>query len=318
MDDHSLGLHGAFLRRDVVAALGRHHVARALATGEWRSPWRGVLVESARAADLMTLASAAVQFGGDGAIISGRTAAHLHGCTAAPPFPIDITVPYEHWLRSRTGLVVHNARYGDEDRDSVAELPVLCLEQTVADLLCSARQQDALAVADQCLAMVGPAQRERRRAAIGRRIARRTDPRGTRRGARLLDLATGRAESPAESWLLWWVVDAGYPLPEVNWSIVGMDGREVWRLDLGWPELRIAVEYDGYATHSGRQSADEERRADLRRRGWIVIVVVAADLRAMSRVDQELADAFGRRGVDLGRRSVGALRPRRHRERRAS
>lgn len=213
---------------------------------------------------------------------------------------------------------MHNARIGVEDRDVIARLPVVCLEQTVADLLCTARQQDALAIADQALASVGPPERERLRATIGQRIARRADPRGTRRGARLLVLATGRAESPPESWLLWRIVDAGYPTPEVNWSLLGLDGRELFRLDLSWPGLRIAVEHDGYAAHHGREAEDEARRAELRRRGWIVIVVVAGDHGDMSRVEGELDEAFRRRGLEMSRRTVGALRARRHRELRAS
>lgn len=318
MDDHALGMHGASLRRDVVSTLGRYRVAQAMSNGEWLSPWVGVLVEAARAADPLTLGSAAIQLSsGDGAL-SGPTAAHLLGCSAVPPCPIHITVPYEHWMRSRSGLVVHNARLTEEDRDTVAGLPVICLEQTVADLLCTGRQQDALAVADQALAIFESPERERLRAAIARRIARRPDPRGTRRGARLLDLATGRAESPAESRLLWRVVDAGYPRPEVNWPLLSCDGRELFRLDLSWPDLRIAVEHDGYAAHLGREAADEARRADLRRRGWIVVVVVAADHGDMSRVEHELDEAFRRRGVDMNRRTVGTLRARRHREARAS
>lgn len=318
MDDHSLGLHGAFLRRDVVAALGRYRVRRELASGAWQSPWLGVLIESARAADPLTWASAAVQLSGGDAVLSGSTAAHLLGCTAVPALPVTITVPYEHWLRSRPGLVVHNARLGEEHRDTILGLPVVQLEQTVADLLCTAGQQDALAVADQALATVDPAERAQLRAAIAQCVTRRPDPRGTRRGARLLELATGLAESPAESWLLWRLVDAGYPQPQVNWPLRALDGHVLYRLDLSWPELRIVVEYDGYAAHAGREAEDETRRADLRRRGWIVIVVRASDLSDMSRVEEELDAAFRRRGLEMSRRQVGMLRARRHRDRRAS
>lgn len=252
---------------------------------------------------------------GPDAVLSGQTSAHLHGCTAAPPTPIHLTTPYGHWLRTRTGIVVHNGPLPDADRDTILGIPVLGLERTVADLLCTWRRPaEALAALDEALAMIEPVRREVFRARIEARLASRRDPRGTRRGARLLGLATGRAESPGESRLLWQIVDSGYPPPEVNWSLTGPDGREVYRLDLAWPELRIVVEYNGHAVHSVRTVEDEARTLDLRRRGWIVVVVWAEDLRTPTRFHTELDDAFRRRSVDTSRRATGLVRGRRHRE----
>jgi hypothetical protein len=100
----------------------------------------------------------------------------------------------------------------------------------------------------------------------------------------------------------------------VNWSLEGPDGREIYRLDLSWPELRIVVEYYGYAVHAGRTAEDEARADDLRRRGWIVLVVRVDDLKDPGPFERRLDDAFRRRGVDTSRRSVGLLQGRRHRE----
>lgn len=277
-----------------------------------------MLVVAARAAEPLTLASAAALLGGPDVLLAGPTAAHLHGCDSATPTPIQIVTPYEHWMRSRPGLVVHNGPLPDADRDVVRDLPVLGFERTLTDLLCTSRPPDAVAVLDEALAMIEPGQREQFRARIGRRLAQRRDPRGTRRGAQLLGLATGRAESPAESRLLWRIVDSGFPLPEVNWSLVGPDGREVYRLDLAWPDLRIVLEYNGYAAHAGRTAEDEARAEDLRRRGWILVEVRADDLVHPGRFERELDVAFRRRGVDMSRRCTGMLRGRRHREPRAS
>jgi hypothetical protein len=308
------GRHGAFTRTAAVAAFGRHRVREAVERGEWQSPWSGVYVEAARASDPLTLAAAAVELAGGDGLVTGPTATHLHGCRALAPTPIHLLVPYEHWLRSRPGLVVHNGHVDDRDRSVLQDLPVLGLERALGDLLSGSRTSDPLAVTDEALRMIDPDRREAFRAAIADRIARRLDPRGTRRGAQILGLATGRAESPAESWLLWRVVDAGFPLPEVNWSLLGIDGREVYRLDLSWPDLRIAIEYHGFAAHVDRAEADDERVADLRRRGWIVIEVRAEDLRSPGRYERELEIAFRRRGVDVSRRRPGALQGRRHRE----
>jgi hypothetical protein len=196
-------------------------------------------------------------------------------------------------------------------------LPVLCPERDVTDLLCTAAPAGALAVTDQVLAGLPPDARPAFRDEISRRLQERPDPRGTRIGARLLDLATGAAESPAESWLLWRIVDLGFPVPTVNHWVYTIDGEPRFRVDLSWPELRIAIEYYGHLSHDGRDDRDQARILELERRGWIVVVVRADDLSSMSRVEREIDDAFRRRGMHPRARIGGALRPRRHREPRA-
>lgn len=314
----SCGLNGASTRSAAVELFGEHRVRTAIVSGEVRSPWRGVLVEGRLAADPVALATAGWFVGGPRAVVAGVTAAFLHGCTAVAAMPVTLVVPYETRRRTRPGLVIRNGAFLDVDREVAHGLPVLGLERVVTDLLCSLAPPDALAVADEVLARHADEQRSQVRARIERRIARRPDTRGTRIGAQLLHLATGRAESPAESWLLWRVVDLGFPTPEVNWWVLDIDGRPLRRADLAWPSVRILVEYDGYAAHVGREALDEARIRDLERRGWIVIIVRSDDLRAMARVERELYEAFTKRGLDLRARRPGLVRPRRHRERRAS
>lgn len=312
MDDNGKDRHGALSRRRTVAVMGTYRARHAQETGVLTAPWPGVLVPGDRADDPLTLAAAALEYAGPTAVLFGTTAAHLHGCASAAALPVQLLVPYEHHLRTRPGLVVHNGPLPDDDRTEVRGLPVLRLGRAVADVLCRERPDTALAIADEALARVGAADRERFRREVAERLRVRSDPRGTVRGARLLALATGRAESPPESWLLFRVVDAGYPVPEVNWSLPGIDGREIHRLDLAWPALRIAIEYHGYAAHIGRTAEDEARAEDIRRRGWIYIDVWADELAGV--YEPELDEAFRRRGVDMSRRRPGVLQARRHRE----
>ncbi|WP_432507701.1 hypothetical protein [Kineococcus arenarius] len=98
--------------------------------------------------------------------------------------------------------------------------------------------------------------------------------RGVARARRLLTLVDAGAESPGESWLRLRLADAGFPRVRTQIE-VPRAGRAPWRLDAGWPDRRIAVEYDGEEFHgSARQREhDERRRADLRRRGWTVVGV---------------------------------------------
>jgi hypothetical protein len=86
-------------------------------------------------------------------------------------------------------------------------------------------------------------------------------------------LADGGSESFGETALrLRWRA-AGLPRPETQIS-VRVDGREVYRLDLGLEELLFAAEYEGEQWHGEDEwQYDEERRLWLEReRGWSISV----------------------------------------------
>lgn len=312
-----MGEAGACLQRDAIRELGEHRLRVALAMGAVLSPWSGVLVDPFRAAEPLTIVTAAWLKIGPDAVIAGETAAFMHGFTAAEPLPVHVIVPYESHKRPQAGIVVHNGRKLSEDQVLLHGLPVLCVERVVTDIVCTVGPPTALAILDQALAAVIETERETFRDRIRDRLRCRPDPRGTAIGAWLVDVATGKAESPAESWLRWRIVDLGFPVPEVNFEVCDLNGRLVFRLDLSWPHLRIAVEYNGYAAHADRAAEDAARVRDLERRGWVVVVVTADDLASTTRLEQKLVDAFRSRGVDLRGRRTGVLRPRKHRERRA-
>lgn len=140
-----------------------------------------------------------------------------------------------------------------------------------------------------------PVDRVRFRAEVSHRIRTRRDSRGRRRGEILLELATGLAESPAESWLLLGFFDGALPIPSQQTPVLDTDGRERYRLDFAWEEARVAVEYDGYAAHVGRADRHAARQADLERRGWVVLRADAEDLRDPARLHGEIRRAFSRR-----------------------
>jgi hypothetical protein len=117
--------------------------------------------------------------------------------------------------------------------------------------------------------------------------------RGVTRVRRAVPLVDPRAESAPESRVRVACVLAGLsPIPQYE---IRPDGIFVARVDLAFPEARIAVEYEGAYHFEGTQiSRDDERVARLLAAGWRVIRLSAADLR-------DLDDVVRRIAVELAR-----------------
>jgi hypothetical protein len=296
MIDPPKGLYGAFRRDDLVRQLGLADVRVLLRTNQVVRYSRDVLIDRRYLFDLNTRAAAALLFVGPGAALTSHTAALLHGCCAADAGFIHVLSGYDRKTRPRPGLSVHNGVIDEDDVVELDRLRTVCLDLAIAELLCTGHRPTALACTDQALAKLDLFARDTFRAKVADRIYRRADPRGTRRGETLLGLATGSPESPSESQMLLALFDAGLPLPTPQFSVRDLAGRERFRLDFAWEEPRVALEYDGYEAHEGREVDDAGREADLRSRGWLVIRANAADLRSPARVIRELRRAFaGRR-----------------------
>ncbi|WP_116051170.1 DUF559 domain-containing protein [Amycolatopsis palatopharyngis] len=289
--------HGAYLRADLETLMGQEALRAAVRDGRFAKFSKGVLLESRRAADFRTRAAGALLLAGEGAALARQSALVLHGCTAARAAPVHVLVACRRGLRNRPGMVVHHGSFGPRDIDLVDGLRTQALDLALADVLCRDDRRTGIACADQALALQSEADLGRFRAAVERRVVLRPDPRGSRQAVALFELATGLAESPAESWTLLSLFDGGLPVPVQQYRILDVSGREVYRLDFAWPELRVAVEYDGYEAHEGRKAADQAREDDLRRRGWIVVRADAADLRDSSRLLAAVQAAFRARGM---------------------
>jgi hypothetical protein len=102
--------------------------------------------------------------------------------------------------------------------------------------------------------------------------------RGLRRIERVLDLVDAGAESPQETWLRLLLIRAGYPRPQTQIPLFGPDGRPIYRLDMGWEDEFIAVEYDG-DDHRDRPRwrRDIVRSEYVAYLGWKHIRVVAGE-----------------------------------------
>lgn len=253
-----------------------------------------VLIEQRRQLDPLTLAAAAVLWAGRGAVVTMQTAAFLHGLTAADPTPIHLLLPYDRSPRKREGITLHSGCARPGEIVNLHGLPVLGLEPVLVELLCTGPRRTALACTDQALHALPLNQRPALHDVLTRRLYERADRRGTNQAYTLLELATGLPESPPESWMMLVLVDAGFPPPRSQYSVCNLDGRALYRLDHAWEEVRVAVEYDGYAAHAERVAEDAARDDDLRRRGWAVVHADARDLADPTRLISRLRTAFNR------------------------
>ncbi|WP_406045980.1 hypothetical protein OG799_16745 [Micromonospora sp. NBC_00898] len=103
----------------------------------------------------------------------------------------------------------------------------------------------------------------------------RVGARGWKRMRRVAALVDGGAESPQESRLRVRLVLAGFSAP-VTQFVVERDGRFIARVDLAWPQWKIAVEYDGLWHHDPEQfHRDRQRLNRLLGEDWIVLHLTA-------------------------------------------
>lgn len=106
---------------------------------------------------------------------------------------------------------------------------------------------------------------------------------GRRTGVRRLQTAlprvrTGSASRP-ETWTRLTLVDAGLPEPVLDHDVFDGLGCFLARVDMAYPEGKIAIEYEGTHHSAGAQwERDIDRYAALDAEGWLVIRVTRAML----------------------------------------
>jgi len=102
---------------------------------------------------------------------------------------------------------------------------------------------------------------------------------GRRRGAAALREALTRVRggvaSRMETWVRLVIVDAGLPEPVTDHDVFDPHGRFVGCVDLAYPHLRVAIEYEGdqHRTNPRQWQRDIEKHEQLADLGWRVIRV---------------------------------------------
>jgi hypothetical protein len=119
--------------------------------------------------------------------------------------------------------------------------------------------------------------------------------RGLRQLRHTLHLVDGGAESPYESLTRLMLIQHGFPRPQTQIPVYDQRGRLFARIDIGWSDYRVGVDFEGkhHWTDPRQRDWDVERYAKLPELGWI-------DIRATARIlHNRRQDFFDRVGTAL-------------------
>lgn len=266
------------LRDELLQRLGsRYALEEALRAGSWQRVLRGTYVPGGALPDLALRALAAQRLLPPHARVADRCLLWLLGVDVLPPGPprLEVVVPRGAVVPVRAHVLARTADVPLRDRARLEPSGVRCLRPTraAADLLRRLPLAEAVVVADAVqrgrLCTLTDLQDE---------LVHHAALRGVRQARRALELSDQRAESPPESRVRLALVLAGLrPVPQHD---VHHQGRWIARVDLAFPEVRLAVEYDGRAVHERLDVfvRDRQRQNDLVAAGWTVLRFTAADL----------------------------------------
>lgn len=112
-------------------------------------------------------------------------------------------------------------------------------------------------------------------ASLQAELATRRQIRSRRKIAKAFSLIRLTVDSPRETWLRLWLIDNGFPEPVVHPQVHCRFKDVILQPDLGYPELKLAIEYEGdhHRSSEGQFNTDIERQQLLEAEGWTILRV---------------------------------------------
>lgn len=288
------------------AAAARGIPATELRGRDYRRVLYGVYALASSPARPFERIEAALMVHPPGAFASHTSAAHVYRLPVPPRLTdVHVTVRRRGDRRSRRGVRSHLA--GADARQVLrGGVPVSPPDQLFVELAGVLDLVELVVVGD---AMVGAD------LITPDALCRAADD-STARHARAARRAAGYVrcgvDSPMESRLRMLLVLSGLPEPEVNVVLRRADGSVRYRLDLGYPAVRLAVEYDGrhHRADLDQWGRDVERDDWLDAHGWHVVKVFSRGVyREPEATVQRVRSAMQARGATVPRRLREDWRP---------
>jgi len=203
---------------------------------------------------------------------SYTTGGWLLGLDLSPVDPIEVTVSSRHVVSTRARAIVHREALLPSEIVRRRGLRVTSPLRTTADLGRRLPLVEAVVAVDMAL-HAGLVTLDQ----LTTWVAANSWRRGIARLRRVIELAEPRSESAMESRLRVLLVRARLPRPEAQTPIYESQGLFVARVDLFYPDVRLAIEYDG-GTHRERLVQDDRRQNSLLRLGVTLLRYTAPDV----------------------------------------
>ena len=206
-------------------------------------------------------------------VLGGHSAAQiwqLDGARAGPP---EVVVPPAKCRAQRRGMRLSWRCLDPAEIDERAGFPITTVRRTLLDLGLREPLVAVVPLVDSAL---------RQGLLTGDEIADLAAR--SRRHARMIALADGRAESVFESVVRVELTLSGVAPEVLQFEVHDRRGRLLARTDLAWPSRRLLVELDGFATHGtpAALQADLQRQNRLVAAGWTVLRFTWADRPAIA------------------------------------
>jgi hypothetical protein len=240
--------HGVVTRAQLlVAGISPREIAKRVEVGSLLREHRAVYRVGHRAPSLDSRYLAAVLACGEGALLCGRAAGHLHRLLKGAPAVPEVLTRTE---RRVSGVITHRARANGSNKGAkVRGIPVTTVPRTLVDIA-GVLSVDELARACHEAGVVyrtTPAH-------VAAVLSERPNAPGS---ANLRAVLMGDVHvtlSHLERAFLKLLREASLPLPFTNRVASGR------RVDCRWPEHRLTVELDSYRFHNSRHSWEQDRR----------------------------------------------------------
>lgn len=245
-------------------ALSRGVVTRRQLRTRYRTVFRDVYI--AKEVELTAAIKARAAWLSTGSTLAGLSAAAVLGTKWLDGnAPAEIVRADRH---GQPGLIAHSYRLADDEVWTVRGMRVTTAARSAFDIGRGLPLAIAVPTLDALLNATGVMP-----AGVIAVADRHRGARGVRRLRTALELADGGAESPQETRLRMLLITAGFPKPETQIEFPELHVR----VDMGWRQWKVAVEYDGLQHWEDRyqRSWDIERIALLEAAGWAVIRVSA-------------------------------------------
>ncbi|HEV8064507.1 MAG TPA: type IV toxin-antitoxin system AbiEi family antitoxin domain-containing protein [Acidimicrobiales bacterium] len=244
------------------AGFDSHKLARLVQVGALTREFRGVYrlgFQPATGEQRQVLACAAT-----GGALSHQSAAEYWGYKELACEVVHVTTRRAHCLKRAPWLVRHTTRRPAKRNHVANGLHVVRPLRTLVDLAAAgADDKSLIGYVDHCVA-----RRLFKASEVGRYLDKCRRMPGKRR-LRLLLAHLFRSDSALEARAARLLTKAGLPRPVMGYELWA-NGRFIAKLDMAWPDLKVADETDGYAYHSGwgRFVSDRRRHNAIVAAGW--------------------------------------------------